>query len=123
MERLSFLLIDDVATYRDILRQIVQTQPHWFVVGEATNGSEAVQLVLEHAPHVVLMDIDMPVMNGIEATRRIKQLSPETRIILFSGHQDEEFRRESLQSGASFFLVKEDMDATTLPQLIAMLFS
>jgi len=122
MNNLSFIIVDDNVAYRYILRQIVQTQPQWSIVVEASNGLEATRLVAQYAPDVVLMDVSMPLMNGIEATRQIKQTAPNTRVIIFSGYKDEELRRESLQAGADYYLLKEDLDTNSLTQLITMLF-
>lgn len=122
MKPLAFLLADDSASYRHTLRQLIQSRPHWSVVAEAGDGAETVRLAAECAPDVVLMDIHMPVMNGIEATRRIKGAAPRTRVIAFSGYPDEEFHRASLQAGADHFLRKEDLSAESLARLIAALF-
>jgi DNA-binding NarL/FixJ family response regulator len=122
MRTVTFLLVDDTAFYRHILRQLVQSQPGWSVMAEADDGLKGIQLAATLVPDVVLMDVSMPIMNGIEATHRIKQRLPRIRIIVFSGHPDEEFRRESLLAGADYYLLKEDLDANTMVQLIATLF-
>lgn len=119
---ITFLLVDDTVSYRAILRQFVQTQPHWSIIGEASDGVEAVQLASDHRPDVVFMDVMLPRMNGIEATRRIKQLLQHTRILVFSGYDEDEFRQESLIAGADYYLRKEDLDPEFLKQLIAQIF-
>lgn len=118
MEIQKFLIVDDVLSFRLILRQILQKHEGWVVVGDAHNGMEAVERVLELTPDVVLMDVAMPLRNGIEATRQIKQIMPQTRIILFSGHFDEEFRCEGMRAGADAFLYKEDIDTGTLKDVL-----
>ncbi len=119
---LRSLIADDNATYRQILRQMIEAHPGWSVVAEAGDGAEAVRLATECSPEIVLVDVNMPVMDGIEATRRIKIVVPQTRVIAFSGYPDEEFRRASLQAGADYYLHKEDLNAESLTQLIATLF-
>lgn len=103
------------------MSQLVQDQPGWSVIGEAGDGAEAVQLALRLAPDVVFMDITLPVMNGIEATRQIKQALQHTHVLVFSAYDDEEFRQESRLAGADYFIRKEDLDADMLKQLIASL--
>lgn len=119
---LNFLIVDDAIAFRRILYSLVQAQVHWRVAGEADNGLEAVALITHQSIDVVLMDINLPHMNGIEATRRIKQLAPRTRILMISGYDDEELRQQSLLVGADYYLRKEDVNADMLYQLVASLF-
>lgn len=118
---LTFLLVDDVTRYRQILRRIIQSQPDWQIVGEAADGLEALDLVAISRPQVVCMDINLPRLNGIEATRRIKQLAPDTRVLIITGYADEEFQHESLAAGAECLLHKEDIDASSLVERIGSL--
>lgn len=118
MEIQKFLIVDDVPSFRLILRHMLQKHAGWIVVGDAQNGVEAVERVLELTPDVVLMDVAMPLRNGIEATRQIKQILPHIRIILFSGHFDDEFRREGVRAGADAFLYKEDIDTCALEDVL-----
>ena len=120
---LAFLLADDSAAYRQTLRQIIKSRSSWSVAAEAGDGAEAVRLAPECAPDVVLMDIHMPVMNGIEATSRIKRAMPGMRVIVFTGYDSEEFHRASLQAGADHYLRKEDLSAQSLAQLITTFLS
>lgn len=122
MTALTYLLVDDSAYYRQILRQMVETHSNWTVVAEADDGAEAIRLASECLPDVVLMDVSMPRMNGIEATRHIKCTAPRTCVIAFSGYHDEEFQRASLRAGADRFLHKEDLDAKSLTRLMIELF-
>jgi YesN/AraC family two-component response regulator len=122
IKKLTFLLADDAISYRQILQQIIHIQPHWSIVGQASNGAEAVQLATQHLPDVALVDVDMPLMSGIEATRLIKNVSPATRVIVFSGHPDQEFHDESLRAGADYYLLKEDLNDSTLIQLVTALY-
>lgn len=103
-------------------RRLIEAQPGWFVVAEAGDGAAAVRLAAERAPDVALIDAVMPVMDGIEATRRIKTAAPRTRVIVLSGYPDEEFHRASLRAGADYYLRKEDLNTESLTHLIATLF-
>lgn len=122
MKPLTFLLVDDSVSYRKILRSIVDSQPAWVVVAEAGDGLAATHLVADLMPDVVLMDANMPIMNGFEAIKEIKQIARSTRIFLFCGHRDEEFRRASFSAGGDYYLEKEDVNQQTLMQLVGMFF-
>lgn len=119
LDPLTFLLVDDSSRYRQIVRRIILSQPDWQIIGEAGDGLQALELVALLRPHIVCMDINIPYLNGIEATRRIKQLTPTTRVLVITGYDDEEFQRESLAAGAECLLRKEDIDAHRLIQQIS----
>jgi DNA-binding NarL/FixJ family response regulator len=116
--RKDFLIVDDNRTFRRALRRMVESHPQWFVVAEACDGREAVQLAQLHSPDVVLIDIVMPVMNGVEATKRIKQYASATRVIAFSAYHEEEFRVQGIQAGADYFVWKEELDGTSLEYML-----
>lgn len=119
---ITFLIVDDTVSYRTLLRQLVQSQYNWRVVGEAADGIEAVQLAIRLTPDVVFMDVTLPLMNGIEATRHIKQALQNTHILVLSGYNDEEFRQQSLLAGASYYLQKENLDVELIKQVITTFF-
>jgi DNA-binding NarL/FixJ family response regulator len=98
------MIVDDRRFSRDGLQALLATTPEVEVIGEAVNGSEAVRLAEQFRPDVVLMDIRMPKMNGIEATRHIKSGRPETRVILLTMYADH--RTEAMDAGADVFLLK-----------------
>lgn len=108
------LLVDDSIEARNGLRALLSTirlttstnedQPAFEIVGEASNGREALQLVAKHQPDAVLLDAHMPEMNGIEATRKIKKSWPEVRVVMLTIHAD--YESEALEAGTDFFLVK-----------------
>jgi DNA-binding NarL/FixJ family response regulator len=104
------LITDDHLVVRRGLRSILEAQPGWTVVGEAENGLEAVELAERLHPDVVIMDIAMPMMNGIEATRRIKASSPRTAVLVFTMVDSEELVRDVLAAGARGYLLKSDAD-------------
>jgi DNA-binding NarL/FixJ family response regulator len=100
------LLADDEPRARQSLRALLTTQPHVLLIGEATNGREALDLVNSGHPDVVLLDVRMPELDGLEATRQIKKRLPGTRVIVHSMYP--EYRAEALAAGADAFIVKGD---------------
>lgn len=102
----TIVIADDHTIVRQGLTKLLQEEPGMSVVGEAVNGREAVYLVESLAPDVVIMDIAMPVLNGIEATRQIKKSHPGTRIIILSMHDHNRYIRELLKIGVSGYLLK-----------------
>lgn len=114
----TFVVVDDNKAFRRILRGIVEDHPQWLVLAEGCNGLEAVELARAHSPDIMLIDVVMPVMNGIQAVKQIKQSNPSTRIIVFSVYHEEEFRLEGLQAGAEYFVWKEELNGKSLAQMI-----
>ncbi len=102
----TILLVDDHRIIREGLRALLRTDPAFEVVGEAENGREAVRLARALAPDVVIMDVTMPDLNGIDATLRVKGDRPETRVIALSVHTDPSFADEMLKAGAEGYVVK-----------------
>ena len=100
------LITDDHALVRAGIHALLDKQPHMEVVAEASNGREALRLVRQHQPHVVLMDIAMPELNGLEAVRQLAKEFPRVRCIILSMHADEEHVWQALQAGATGYLVK-----------------
>jgi DNA-binding NarL/FixJ family response regulator len=98
--KIRILLVDDHAMFRESLRAIIENNDDMEVVAEAENGLSAVKQVYKFKPDIVIMDIRMPVLNGIEATRRIISNFPKIKIIALSSHSDEAFMKEMLQAGA-----------------------
>lgn len=118
-EQVRFLIVDDFQLARQALHEMVTAHPNWQVVHTAENGQEAFDLVALLKPDVVLMDIAMPKMNGLEATYHMKALSPETLIILFSAYADDGFRQGSIDVGADYFIQKERLTAEVLKDILA----
>lgn len=103
----TVLLVDDHRMLREGLRAVLDRQLDFTVVGEAGNGFEALKLVARHAPQVVVMDIAMREMNGIEATRRVIAHHPGTKVIALSAYSDKRYVLEMLEAGALGFVLKE----------------
>ena len=107
MKRIRILLADDHAVVRQGFKMILGAQPDMEIVGEAGNGREAVELTEQLKPDVVVMDVAMPELNGIEATRRVTEAAPHTRVIALSMHKDSVYVREVLRAGARGYLLKD----------------
>ena len=105
--QIRILLADDHNILRDGMRLLLERQAGFSVIGEAADGREVVQLAQEQTPDVVVMDIAMPNMNGIEATRRIVERRPEVGVVILSMHYDESYVLRSLKAGARAYLLKD----------------
>jgi DNA-binding NarL/FixJ family response regulator len=104
---ISVILADDHTVVRDGLRHLLDAQPDIKVIGDAANGREAVHQVVNLHPDIVVMDIAMPELNGIEATRMIVDRCPDTRVIILSMHSTTEHLRRAFKAGADGYLLKE----------------
>lgn len=106
MPDIRVLIVDDHAILRDGIRSLLERQEDITVVGEASNGREALTRVGELQPDIVLMDVAMPVMDGLEATRHIKEAYPEVRVLILTQHDSQEYVTPLLKSGASGYILK-----------------
>jgi DNA-binding NarL/FixJ family response regulator len=106
MTRVRVLLVDDHQLVRSGLRALLEELPEVEVVGDTGDGREAVELVAKSRPDIVLMDIAMPGLNGLEATAQLRKSSPHTRIVILSMHAGAEYVAEALHAGASGYLLK-----------------
>jgi DNA-binding NarL/FixJ family response regulator len=108
------LIVDDHAVVRRGVRALLESQRGWEVIGEATTGREAVDLARRLHPDVVVMDLSLPELNGLEATRQIVKESPQTEILALTMHHSEQLAREVLQAGARGYVLKSDADASLI---------
>src|ERR1041384_4266236 len=107
MKVIKILLVDDQPLFREGLRTLLSVHSDFDVVGEAGNGEEALRLVRSLRPTVVLMDLQMPVLDGVAATRRLHQEQPECRVIVLTTFDDDEMVFEGLRAGAVGYLLKD----------------
>jgi DNA-binding NarL/FixJ family response regulator len=107
VKKIRILIADDHSVVREGLRALLGKVPDFHVVAEACDGEEAVRLVDEKKPDVALMDISMPGINGIEATRRVKKTSPDTKVLIFTIHENEEYVYQIVAAGANGYVLKD----------------
>lgn len=106
MPPIRILLADDHVMVREGTRRILEREPDLVVIAEAGNGREAVEMAERERPDVAIIDISMPVMNGIEATRGIKRLAPQTAVLVLTAYDDDEYVFAILEAGAAAYLLK-----------------
>lgn len=107
MDKIRILLADDHTILRDGIRSLLEDESDMVVIGEAEDGHTAVKLVKQLDPDVILMDIAMPLLNGIEATRQIKRDNPRTKVLVLTMHENEEYIRQLLAVGAVGYILKD----------------
>ena len=112
---ITILIVDDDQELRSYLRRLLEREQDLSVVGEAGDGAMALELAEAMPPDIILMDFQMPRLNGLDATRMIKAEQPETKIIILTQYQEDPYRRAALECGADAFLPK----MTRLPDLLA----
>ena len=107
MEKIRILLVDDHTLVRSGIRSLLEHEPGLNVIGEAEDGRAAVRLACKLKPNVVIMDIAMPLLNGLEATRQIKIQCPDVKVLVLSMHDNEEYIRQALEAGAMGYILKD----------------
>jgi YesN/AraC family two-component response regulator len=118
----TVIVVDDAADLRDLIGLVIKRRAaEWEVVGTAADGQEAVHLVTQRQPDVVLLDIAMPVMDGLEALPLIKQAAPETRVVMLSGYPFAVAGQSALEAGADGYLEKSNLVRGLIPSLEELL--
>jgi len=113
----TILIVDDHAQMRALIRGIVAQEPGLRVVGEAEDGAEAIRLTHQLRPDLILLDLSMPRVNGLEALRRIKGERPETKVIIVTVHAEDAYRRAAEANGADAVVVKKTLMRVLVPTL------
>lgn len=116
-EPITVMLVDDHAMVRQGVRAFLATQPDLSVVGEAGSGEEAVKMAAQFVPDVILMDLIMPNMDGVEATRRVKQVSPRSQVVVLTSYHEDENIFPALKAGALSYILK-DLSADELASAV-----
>jgi len=114
MNPLRILIVDDHAVVRRGVRALLESQPGWEVAGEAVTGREAVNLAKRLDPDIVVMDLSLPELNGLDAARQILKDSPRTEVLVLTMHHSEELVRNVLQAGARGYVLKSDADESLI---------
>ncbi len=117
---LRILVADDHHVVRTGLRTLLETERGWQVCAEAANGREAVEKAGELKPDVAVLDIGMPLLNGVEATRQIRKLSPKTEVLILTMHDSEVLIQEVLKAGARGYILKDDADRNLIAAVDAL---
>ena len=107
MKQITIMLADDHTIVREGYRKMLELEPDFAIVGEAQNGRLAVALAIKLRPEVVLMDIAMPLLNGLEAARQVLKALPATKVLMLSAHSDDAYVKSAADAGASGFLLKQ----------------
>lgn len=113
---MTVLVVDDQAPFRDVARLVVEMTDRFEVVGEAADGLSGVAAAEELKPSLVLMDLNMPDIDGFEATRRIRQAEPKVRVLMLSTHDPADYRDQAIEAGAFDFMSKSAFDPFVLAQ-------
>ena len=117
----SILIVDDHEKVRLALRKLLEVRFSQYQVIEACSGEEAIMLTLSEAPQLIIMDITLPGMSGIEATRRIRASSSSLPVVMFTIHEDDIYREEAKDAGATAYIAKHAQNTELLPQLSTLL--
>jgi DNA-binding NarL/FixJ family response regulator len=113
-ETVRILLVDDFEPFRRFVRSTLEKKPHLRVVGEASDGSDAVRQAEALQPDLIVLDLGLPIINGIEAARRIRQISPESKIIFLTQESSDDVVQEALSTGALCYVVKSHASSELL---------
>jgi DNA-binding NarL/FixJ family response regulator len=120
MPPLSILIADDHAVVRAGLRTLLESRPTWQICAEAADGREAVEKAAKHKPHIAILDIGMPLLNGVEATRQIRKASSSTEILILTMHESDDLVQQVVEAGARGYILKDEADRVLLDAVLAI---
>lgn len=120
MALLSILIADDHAVVRAGLRTLLESRPRWQVCAEAADGRDAVEKAVKHKPHIAILDIGMPLLNGVETTRHIRKASPSTEILILTMHESDDLVQQVVEAGARGYILKDEADRVLLDAVLAL---
>lgn len=109
---LRILIADDHQIVRKGVRDVIEGHPGWEVCAEASNGQQAVEMAIEHKPEIAILDVSLPILNGVAVTRRLHKEAPGVRVLLFTMHDDDETISGGLAAGARGYLLKSDAESS-----------
>ena len=120
MMPLSILIADDHAVVRAGLRTLLESRSRWQVCAESADGRDAVDKALKHQPHIAILDVGMPLLNGVEATRQIRKLAPATEILILTMHESDDLVQQVVEAGARGYILKDEADRVLLDAVHAL---
>ena len=120
MPPLSILIADDHAVVRAGLRTLLESRPSWEICAEAADGRDAVEKAGKHKPRIAILDIGMPLLNGVEATRQIRKTSPATEILILTMHESDDLVQQVVEAGARGYILKDEADRVLLDAVQAL---
>ncbi|HET7107866.1 MAG TPA: response regulator transcription factor [Candidatus Acidoferrum sp.] len=120
MAPLSILIADDHAVVRAGLRTLLESRPRWQVCAEAADGRDAVEKAAKHKPQIAILDIGMPLLNGVEAARQIRKSSPATEILILTMHESDDLVQQVVEAGARGYILKDEADRALLDAVHAL---
>jgi DNA-binding NarL/FixJ family response regulator len=114
MAQLTILIADDHAVVRTGLRTLLESRTRWQVCAEAADGRDAIEKAAKHKPHVAILDIGMPLLNGVETARQIRKASPATEILILTMHESDDLVQQVVEAGARGYILKDEADRVLL---------
>ena len=120
MPPLSILIADDHAVVRAGLRTLLESRPSWQICAEAADGRDAVEKAAKHKPHIAILDIGMPLLNGVESARQIRKSSPSTEILILTMHESDDLVQQVVEAGARGYILKDEADRVLLDAVQAL---
>jgi DNA-binding NarL/FixJ family response regulator len=120
MPQLLIVIADDHAVVRAGLRTLLESRAHWQVCAEAADGRDAVEKAAKHKPHIAILDIGMPLLNGVETARQIRKCSPATEILILTMHESDDLVQQVVEAGARGYILKDEADRVLLDAVHAL---